>query len=329
VPVQPTIPNHIAGRALAGITLEKERGMVRADECVLPESGCSRLEMREFYVGDEHPMYVQEWWRGGLTDHGAPRAILVHGGAHTGVCWTSSPDGRAGWAKLLAEHGWRIFVVDWPGVGRSRHFDDFLEVGATSVVSALCALLRQCGPAVLVGHSMGAALSAKTIETVPELVEAFIAVAPAPPLDRIAAAKQQDPPSTRPVKLDDQMISRIFANADRFPHEFLVDYRRSLCDTSPAVANAIVGRGDHSLVINSVERLTSCPTIVLAGDQDDLTPPTVTEKVADFLGADYVLAGRDWGIPGFGHMIPIEIGSEQLLDKLIQWYASVIQKAKT
>jgi pimeloyl-ACP methyl ester carboxylesterase len=230
---------------------------------------------------------------------------------------------------LLAGHGWRVFVVDWPGVGRSRHFDDFLEIGATAVVSALCALLRQCGPAVLVGHSMGAAMSAKTIETVPELVEAFIAVAPAPPLDRIAAAKQEDPPSTRPVELDDQLVSRIFTNSDRFPRDFIVDYRRSLCHVSPAVANAIAGCGDHSLVIDRVERLTSCPTIVLAGEQDDLTPPTLTEKVADFLGADYVLAGRDWGIPGFGHMIPIERGSELLLDKLIQWHASVIPDVGT
>jgi pimeloyl-ACP methyl ester carboxylesterase len=301
--------------------------LVRTEEYGLSESALAPLEMREFHVGGEHPMYVQEWWRSDQTDQGAPRAVLVHGGAHTGVCWTSSPDGRAGWAKLLADHGWRVFVVDWPGVGRSRHFDDLFETGAIAVVSALCALLRQCGPAVLVGHSMGAAISAKTIETVPELVKAFIAIAPAPPLDRIAAAKQEDPPTTRPLNLDDQLVSRIFTNSDRFPSDFVVDYRRSLCHVSPAVANAIVGRGDHSLVIDNVETLTSCPTIVLAGEQDNLTPPALTEKVADFLGAEYVLTGRDWGIPGFGHMIPVEVGSELLLEKLIEWHASVIPDA--
>lgn len=303
--------------------------MVRPEEHEVAESVLSRLEMREFHVGDEHPMYVQEWWRSGRTEPGAPRAVLVHGGAHTGVCWTSTPDGRTGWAKLLADHGWRVFVVDWPGIGRSRHFVDYLEIGAEPVVSALCTLLRKCGPAVLVGHSMGAAMSAKTIETLPDLVEAFVAVAPAPILDRIAAEKQEDPPATQVFKLDGRIVSRIFANSDRFPRDFFADYLRSLCYISPAVANAVLGRGDHSLVINSVERLTSCPTIVLAGDQDDLTPPAQTKQVADLLGADYVLAGRDWGAPGFGHMIPIENGSEHLLDKLIQWHASVNPVAGT
>lgn len=302
--------------------------MVGVEEFVLPESVPSGIETREFYVGDEHPMYVQEWWHGGQPDHGAPRAVLVHGGSHTGVCWTSTPDGRPGWAKLLAHHGWRVFVVDWPGVGRSTHFDNFLEAGPKPVISALCALLRQCGPAVLIGHSMGAAMSVKTLEKVPELIEAFIAVAPAP-FHRISSTKQGNPPATRPFKLDEQTVSRIFANSDRFPRDFIAEYRRSLCNTSPAVVNAFRGGDDHSLLINSVERLASCPAIVLAGDQDDLTPPTQTKEVADFLGADYVLAGRDWSIAGFGHMIPVEIGSERLLDKLIQWHASVTPEAGT
>jgi len=100
------------------------------------------------------------------------------------------------------------------------------------------------------------------------------------------------------------------------------EYRRSLCDTSPAVVNAVLGQDNGSLTIRNVEKLNACAAIVLAGDQDVLTPVAATAAVAEFMGAEYVLTGRDWGPSGFGHMIPIEVGSEQLLEKLVEWLAT-------
>ncbi len=93
-------------------------------------------EVDEFYVGDEDPMYVQKWYAPTSRRQNA-NVVLVHGGAHTGVCWTTCPDGRPGWAKLLADARWTAYVVDWPGVGRSRRRPDYLTQGAQPVIDAI------------------------------------------------------------------------------------------------------------------------------------------------------------------------------------------------
>ena len=44
--------------------------------------------------------------------------VLVHGGGGQGSDWMSTPDGRRGWATLLVERGFKVYIVDRPGQGR-------------------------------------------------------------------------------------------------------------------------------------------------------------------------------------------------------------------
>ena len=50
-----------------------------------------------------------------------PSIIYIHGAAQTGTHWEATPDGRPGLALLQAQQGWTCYVVDQPGVGRSRY----------------------------------------------------------------------------------------------------------------------------------------------------------------------------------------------------------------
>ena len=50
--------------------------------------------------------------------------ILVPGGLSQGVDWLVTPDGRRGWALLLVEQGYRVYVVDRPGQGRTIYIPD-------------------------------------------------------------------------------------------------------------------------------------------------------------------------------------------------------------
>ena len=110
------------------------------------------IQLEEFYVCDAFPMYVQRWRP--LAEVAArPPVILIHGGAHTGICWTTCPDGRPGWARRLTLLGYETFVVDWPGVGRSGRLENFLTSGPGPVVAALISLLRHVGPALLIGFT--------------------------------------------------------------------------------------------------------------------------------------------------------------------------------
>src|SRR3954469_348055 len=45
--------------------------------------------------------------------------VLVHGGGGQGTDYLGTPDGRPGWAQMLVEEGWAVYVPDRPGHGRS------------------------------------------------------------------------------------------------------------------------------------------------------------------------------------------------------------------
>lgn len=77
-----------------------------------------------YWIGDDPagdveprlPMYVE--WE--IPSAAVPCPIvLVHGGGGQGTDWLNTPDGRPGWARLLAQRGWPVYVVDRPGHGRA------------------------------------------------------------------------------------------------------------------------------------------------------------------------------------------------------------------
>ena len=73
------------------------------------------LAMGSFLNGKQ--MYV-EYWVPREVKHPYP-IVLVHGGGGQGLDWMGTPDGRRGWAQVLLEQGYRVYVVDRPGHGRS------------------------------------------------------------------------------------------------------------------------------------------------------------------------------------------------------------------
>jgi len=50
--------------------------------------------------------------------------VMVHGGGGQGLDWMSTPDGRPGWADYFVRAGYRAYVVDRPGHGRSPFHPD-------------------------------------------------------------------------------------------------------------------------------------------------------------------------------------------------------------
>jgi pimeloyl-ACP methyl ester carboxylesterase len=74
---------------------------------------------RGAFVGGQQ-MYV-EYMIPTQVRHPFP-IVLVHGGGGQGTDWMGTPDGRPGWFQYLVQEGFRVYVVDRPGHGRSpRH----------------------------------------------------------------------------------------------------------------------------------------------------------------------------------------------------------------
>lgn len=97
------------------------------------------LELRDtFYIGGQYlkdargthmtgQMCVRRYGRKSSPDQ--PAIVYIHGAGQTGTHYEFTPDGRPGLALLQARAGWECFVVDQPGVGRSRyHADDLGEL---------------------------------------------------------------------------------------------------------------------------------------------------------------------------------------------------------
>ncbi len=159
-------------------------------------------------------MYV-EYWIPQQIRHPYP-VVLVHGGYGQGADWISTPEGKRGWASLLVEQGYRVYVVDRPGQGRPPYFPWFhgyfderaqtfegaakelgRDVNDPVVAQAVASkgqpmannaitqnvwrtrgamLLDQIGPAIFVTRGDGAGLAWVTAQERPNLVKGIAAV---------------------------------------------------------------------------------------------------------------------------------------------------------
>jgi pimeloyl-ACP methyl ester carboxylesterase len=84
--------------------------------------GVERAEIPRGTVINGKQMYV-EYQIPARVRHPYP-IVLVHGGGGQGTDWMCTPDGRPGWATLLVQEGYKVYVVDRPGHGRSPFHPD-------------------------------------------------------------------------------------------------------------------------------------------------------------------------------------------------------------
>jgi pimeloyl-ACP methyl ester carboxylesterase len=276
--------------------------------------------LSDLFIGDmPTQMYVQHFRE---TPSGAARptpVIMIHGGAHSGVCWTTTPDGRPGWAFDFAAAGRPVYVVDWPGVGRSGTWPASSTVGPGLIVDSIVVLLEKTGPAALVGHSIGGTLAFKVAEKRPDLVKAVVGVsigAVELPLPGAKAASLDVP--SRP--LPREVIAERFANALQFPSEAMETYLSSFQPMSPRMLNAISTVTDElKLDRNRLGVWTSVPVLFLDSEEDRTALPERTAVTAQLIGAKQIMLGRDWGLPGHGHMSILERGSDAIAARVLDW----------
>ncbi|MDP2662793.1 MAG: alpha/beta fold hydrolase [Dehalococcoidia bacterium] len=245
--------------------------------------------------------------------------IFVHGGCHNGAYWISRPDGEPGWAPYFCEQGWTVYMVDWPGHGRSGFMPDFIHLSAQSVVDDLVILLQKVGPAILMTHSMSGPIGWKTADTVPNLVRGIVGCAPGRPANLQDSAERSAMPPDSPVWFTPEEAHEFWASSEMFPPEWLTAYDRAIMPESPQALNERRHAGGaRGLYVESPERLKSIPKLVVTGDQDPRHPREMDEPITEYLGGDYLwLADR--GIRGHSHMFMIELGHIEIARLIEDW----------
>ena len=268
-------------------------------------------------------MYVVHW-----TPVGTPvrpnSLIFVHGNGHTGAVWENTPDNRAGWATYFLSKGFSTYVVDLPGHGRSPMPPDYATMGMDKAIAALHALLLRAGPSILVGHSMGGNIVTRVTGTAAAEVRANIAgvvlVAPSRVTELLSSPGPALIPETEPYRWPRDVAASLFTSSDTFPTGSVDQYVESLTPESAHAFNQARQPG-AAPPAGGPDLFSGIPAVVISGEQDKAVPRETIEAYSAYFGIPAIIVGPDWGLPGHGHLMMIEVGNNDIAVHLLDWFA--------
>jgi pimeloyl-ACP methyl ester carboxylesterase len=277
--------------------------------------------------------------------------LFIHGGGNTGSGFRGTPDGRIGWTDLLAERGYRSWVTDWPGTGRSG-YRDILTLQYADVVDGYLRLLREVikEPVIVLPHSMGGPITWKLVEQAPELVVGVVGIAAGYP-GNLA------PKNTQVVGDDGNIITfrfgdtgvefildrrkpyvyedayvfeQMIATSTQFPREYIPQLRAGHMGMSPYMLLQRTGVISGMPVIDQPAGFQGKTIRLVAGTDDPAHTRAIEERTAQLLsswGADAkVVWLGDRGLVGNGHVLTGELNYEAVLEIVVEQISDILNK---
>lgn len=234
-----------------------------------------------------------------------PLLLFVHG----------FPLDRTMWSAQLGAlaSGHRVLAPDLPGFGRSGPLPAALAAGVLTMEQLADALARFLdalaisAPVVLCGLSMGGYIAFQFARKHPDRLRGLVlcdtrALADAP--DAAAARRVMADRVLRegPAPLVESMLPRLFAPATvQTRPDLVAAIRQVMTATDPrtlaAASRGMAVRPDSTPALRDI----ACPTLVLVGEHDAISPPAEMRRIAAAIPrAQFV------EIPGSGHLAPLE-----------------------
>ena len=218
---------------------------------------------------------------------GAPAVCFVHGTGGSIQAWMHQLDGLADLGQIIA--------LDLPGHGGSGgSIPKAIEDAAAVIAEFLDAL--GIARVVIGGHSMGGAIAQQFALSYPERTDGVILIgtgARLRVLPRLLDLLAADYP--RGVDL----LMSLAASAQALA-ELKTELHRATADNAPGVILGDLQACDRFDVMKRISAI-SAPTLVICGDEDQLTPP----KYARFLG-ERIAGATVAVIAGAGHYVQVE-----------------------
>lgn len=226
------------------------------------------------------------------------------------------PLNRQMWAgelqALLAEQRYRLIALDWRGFGES-------EITASTpkpVISTMALLADDLAElmdslgiqqAVLCGLSMGGYVAFAFARHYPQRLRGLILADTRPGADTPEAQANRENVALLAerqgtVAIADLQLPRLISDYTRQHHPEVERRVRQLIDSATPQGIAAASRG-MAVRADSTELLAqiTCPTLVIVGEEDALTPPQVArDYAAQIPGAQFV------SIPHAGHLSNLE-----------------------
>lgn len=235
-------------------------------------------------------------------DHGAGIPVMfLHAFPLNRNMWTGQI------TALLAEQRWRLVALDWRGFGESVLKEDVttMEALADDVVGLMGVLGME--RAIFCGLSMGGYVAFALLRKYPQRVGGLI-LADTKPVADDAAAKENREKLAQLAEtqgtgaIADLQIPRLLAASTRQHHQGVEARVRQMIGaaTPQGIAAASRGMGQRRDATDLLASI-SCPTCVLVGENDVLTPPEVA-----YAYAQQIPNARVALIPQAGHLANLE-----------------------
>jgi len=220
---------------------------------------------------------------------------------------------------FFAERGYRCFALNLPGSPDSSPLSDPGNISFYNHLAALRFAVEHLGePAIVIAHSAGALLAQKLVETID--LPAVVMIVPAAPrgifalaswqLIRLALRHGLSLILHRPFLPGKADMCRL--NLNRLPRaEQEMVYRKMV----PAPGKQGLQVALTGIPVNA-DRVRS-PMLIIAGSDDRLTPPYVTQAIARKYTAEY----REY--PGHAHFIIREPNWEQVASYICEWLEKI------
>jgi pimeloyl-ACP methyl ester carboxylesterase len=207
----------------------------------------------------------------------------------------------------LADGGWRIVAPHLGGVDgggderRTTSIDDY----AGEVIDLLDALRIE--DAVIGGLSMGGYVTFALFRHAPRYFRGMVLADTRPQADtpegvegrkRLLALVLEK----GPVAVADEMLPKLLGDTTRRDHQDVVERVRALMLSNSAASisgaiTALMTRPDSTPLLSSIH----CPTLILVGDQDAVTPLSISQDM------QRGIAGSDLAVvPNAGHLSSLE-----------------------
>jgi 3-oxoadipate enol-lactonase len=228
-----------------------------------------------------------------------PAILFVHG----------FPLDHAIWEHQLAHlDGWMRIAPDLRGMGQSDAPD--LGYSMATYADDLLALLNSLGVdrVVLCGLSMGGYIAFEILRRARARVRGLILMDTRAEADSAEARKARDASLAQAreggsAAIAAAMLPRMLAPAAATEYPALVERVLRMMEATPVagILGAISTLRDRPDSTPLLPSLADLPSLVVVGEEDRLTPPALSQAMADLIPDSRIIV-----IPGAGHLTPME-----------------------
>jgi len=195
----------------------------------------------------------------------------------------------------------RLIALDLPGHGESDPAPEVsIEAYAGAVADFLIAL--DCGPVVVVGHSLGGSIAIALAARRPALVCGLVLIASCvklPLVDSVGERLVAYLPGPLRRLVFFSMAKKVLFAPDARADAIAVTLRElRSCRPETIVADV---RAARAMDLTEQAAALDVPTLVLAGSRDRLTTPALAERLSGL-----IQRSRLRMVDGAGHMLPLE-----------------------